>query len=110
MFGVELLAADSITALYCFSWLLKISLALASSASSAASLSHLLPSCVSQGTLASKEVHQHAPWGLGQKTFLHEDKGKESRCGVALHGDISTTQQSEGAGLSTHSSLVPHSG
>lgn len=68
---VLLLAVDSITALYCFSWLLKISLGLASSMSGTASLSHLLPSPMSQGTLSSKEVHQHAPWGLGRKTFPH---------------------------------------
>ena len=68
---MPLLAADSITALYCFSRLLKISLGLASSVSSAASLSHLLPSPMSQGTLSCKEVHRHLPWGLGRKTFLH---------------------------------------
>lgn len=65
---VLLLAADSITALYCFSQLLKISLGLASFVSSAASLSHLPPSLVTQGTLTSKMVHYYPPWGLGQKS------------------------------------------
>lgn len=85
VFGVEvaivpLLAASSITALFCFSQLLKISLGLESSVSSAASLSHLLPSPMSQGTMTSKEVHQHAPWGLGEKTFLHP-----AVCGEVWH-------------------------
>lgn len=52
-----------------FSRLLKISLGLASSVSSAASRSHLPPSPMSRGTLTSKEVHQYAPWGLGRKTW-----------------------------------------
>lgn len=65
---VLLLAADSITALYCFSQLLKISLGLASFVSSAASLSYLPPSLVTHDTLTSKRVHYHPPWGLGQKS------------------------------------------
>lgn len=70
VFAVEiaitlLLAADSITSLYCFSWLLKILSGLVSSVSHAGSLSHLLPSLISQGNLTFKEMHRCSPWDLG---------------------------------------------
>jgi len=95
----------SFTAIYCFSRLLKISLDLASSASCVASLSHLLSSPVGQGTLSSKEAHQHASqaglknlpapqhtWmGLAQARcgrVCPEGKGKERSC-----GDVGTPLQ-----------------
>lgn len=59
-----LLAANSITALYCFPQLLKISLCLASSVSSPASLPCVLFTTMRPGTLTAEEVHQHTPWGL----------------------------------------------
>lgn len=70
VFAVEiaialLVAADTITCLYCFCWPLKSLSGLASSVSNAGSLSHLLPSLISQGTLTFKEARQCSSWGLG---------------------------------------------